>query len=261
MSKFIPYDMTTTDEIADPEYEGKVRARCIGSTLATASTGTECVRLVFQALSEQPPGCVAELADEIMVTDRYLTDNAAPRTMQALRLCGWKTDDMADLYYDESGTPQDDAERFARSGLGENEVELVLKAEEFNNTTRVRVAFVNGIPTPVKRSHLQSMTERLGSLISASRNGGPAKGSQPNQGLTNPSAQQSTQGQPPLANFRQGGYNASTLGTSESLPKGYGGGAKVLGADDANQPRVNYGKNAPSATAQIEGGTDEDIPF
>lgn len=244
MSKFIPYDMTTTDEIQDPMYEGKVRARCIGSTLATASTGTECVRLVFQACAEQPPGCVAEYgadangASALFVTDRYLSENAAARTMQALRQCGWKTDDMGDLYYDESGTAEDDAERFARSGLGENEVELVIKAEEFKGAVKVKVAFINGIPAPVKRDNITNMNSRLRDLINASRNG--------SKGVLTTDAQGQTQAPPIGALFRQG--SVTVKGTQ---------GAKDYGDSDTSLPRVSYSKTAPNTGAVgSNAGTD-----
>jgi hypothetical protein len=93
--------------------ERRVRARAVEGDYGHANTGTEQVAVSF------------ELEDgERRTWYGYFTDKAAERTLEALTICGVTNLETLE-------------------GIDANEVELVLRDEEYEGTVRERVAFVN----------------------------------------------------------------------------------------------------------------------
>ena len=99
---------------------GTFKAKAKTWTLAEASTGTLQVAVEFEFASD------ADGTLERITWYGYLTDAAFNRTIEALRHCGWKGDDLSDL-----------------QGLDANEVELVLAEEEYKGHVNIRVQWVN----------------------------------------------------------------------------------------------------------------------
>jgi hypothetical protein len=100
---------------------GKFRARAVGGKLGNSSQkGTPYVAVEFR-LTE------GELAGEQILYFGYFTDATTERTLESLRYCGWKSDDLDNL-----------------DGITDNEVELVIEHEKDDKgSLRSRVAWVN----------------------------------------------------------------------------------------------------------------------
>lgn len=87
--------------------------------LGEAGTGKEQVAVEFETLTEG--------ADVKSITwFGYFTENTWERTIESLRYCGWKGEDLSDL-----------------SGLDANEVDLVIEDEEYQGNTYAKVQWVN----------------------------------------------------------------------------------------------------------------------
>jgi hypothetical protein len=87
-----------------------------------AKTGSQYLRLYFR------------LIDNPEVTigwSGFFTEKTQARTLEALRACGWRGDDLSQISFP-----------------GGNEVLLVVEDEEYNGKTHSRVAFVNAIRGP-----------------------------------------------------------------------------------------------------------------
>lgn len=103
----------------------------------------------------------------------YLTDAALERTVESLRHCGWKGDDVSD------GLP----------GLDTNEVSLVIEDEEYEGRTYPKVQFVNrkgglALKAPMAQDQAKAFGASLKDKIRAIE---AAKGSKPASSST-PSA-------------------------------------------------------------------------
>jgi hypothetical protein len=99
--------------MSDDLQDGRYRARGVSGDYGTANTGTEQVAVLF------------ELEGGYRRTwYGYLTDNAVERTLKALKACGVTNLETLE-------------------GLDANEVEVVLKTEEYNGKWTQKIAFVN----------------------------------------------------------------------------------------------------------------------
>jgi hypothetical protein len=112
--------------------KGTHRARAIAAVLTeTANSGRELVFVKF--------GLVENMNDTI-AWQSYFGDNKdrggktlTERTIDALRVCGWKGDDLMDL-----------------SSVTANEVEIVVQEEEYQGETRLKVRYVQEVGTAAK---------------------------------------------------------------------------------------------------------------
>lgn len=101
--------------------EGTYRARVKSADFGFTSKGTEQVQVVFDVLDPDYDG-------ETVMWWGYFSEKTAERTMQSLRYCGWKGDDVTDL-----------------KGISDNEVEVVVEHNTYEGKTNARVAWVNRI--------------------------------------------------------------------------------------------------------------------
>lgn len=104
---------------ADRIPEGTYRARVKSADFGFTSKGTEQVQVVFDILDPDYDG-------ETVLWWGYFTEKTAERTMQSLRYCGWKGDDVTNLI-----------------GISDNEVEVVVEHNTYQDKTNARVAWVN----------------------------------------------------------------------------------------------------------------------
>ncbi len=105
---------------------GRYKARATGAEMGFTNNGKEQVAVAFE-LVEKPGQRITWYG---MFTTE-ITGNArisqCDRTMESLRLCGWKTDDLFDL-----------------AGISDNEVEITIDTEtDLNGQPRSRVKWVN----------------------------------------------------------------------------------------------------------------------
>lgn len=98
---------------------GKYRARATEAALGFTATGKEQVAIAFEILD-------GEFTGQTITWYGYFSELAAKRTMESLRLCGWKTDDVSNL-----------------DGVTTNEVEIVVAEEEYNGQTVTKVKWIN----------------------------------------------------------------------------------------------------------------------
>lgn len=99
--------------------EGTFRAKAIHAVLDQANTGTWQAVIRFSILDEEYAG--AEITAWL-----YCSEAALPRTVEALRYCGWEGDDLNDL-----------------STVGSKDCELVIVEDEYNGKVRLKVKWVN----------------------------------------------------------------------------------------------------------------------
>jgi hypothetical protein len=117
--------------------KGRYRARGTGYEWGKSpSKGTRQVVVDFELLDEAHKG-------ERINWIGYITPNTQERTLETLRTCGWKGDDVTDL-----------------QGLGDNEVELVVDHETYEEKTHARVQFVNRIGSGFKMKSPMSEQEK-----------------------------------------------------------------------------------------------------
>lgn len=141
---------------------GNYRARALDMQLGTASTGTEQVAVEFELLDEPHVGMRVPWYG-------YFTDASAERTMESLRIAGWKSDDLTD-----------------KSGLGETEVSLKIGPEPYQGKTTTKVQFVNrlggiAMKTPMVGDAAKAFAAKMKGLAVKSRQ---ANGSKPAEPVT-----------------------------------------------------------------------------
>ena len=128
--------------------EGKYTARAIEWSQVTQheETGNEEIRVLFGLEGGQT------------ITWRgYFTEKTAERTIESLRYMGWQGDDITNV-----------------DGLDANEVQLVIKHEEYQGKTQVKVAWVNRLSgvfvgTPMDASRKQAFAQRMKGLVLATK--------------------------------------------------------------------------------------------
>lgn len=85
-----------------------------------AKSGTKQVAIPFRVTE-------GDFAGHVITYFGFFTDKTWKRTLEALRYCGWKGDDLSEL------------------GPLDQEVEIVVEHEEYDGKTRAKVAWVNRI--------------------------------------------------------------------------------------------------------------------
>lgn len=162
---------------------GRHRARAVKAELGFTQTGKEQVAITFDLLDL--PG------QRIPYYGLFITEilgnakrSQCDQTMEALRNCGWNTDDVSDL-----------------QGITDNEVELVIDTEtNQRGESRLRVKFVNApgsgsaLKTVMPDAQKGAFAARMKAAALASR----AKAPPPNPGSgQRPQNQQRGQQSPP----------------------------------------------------------------
>ena len=99
--------------------QGTYRAKAREAALAESSKGTPEIAVEFVM-------CAPEMEGQTITWHGYLSEKTEARTIESLRLCGWKGDDLTDL-----------------AGLDSNEVNIVVEHEEYEGETHARVKWVN----------------------------------------------------------------------------------------------------------------------
>jgi hypothetical protein len=103
---------------------GTYRGKPVRAALGLASTGTEQIAVQFEFVD--PPG-------ERLTWFGFFTEKATERTIESLRHCGWRGDDLS-VFVEGQPPPE---------GF-DQEVELVVTTEQYQGKTQTRIAFVNG---------------------------------------------------------------------------------------------------------------------
>jgi hypothetical protein len=100
--------------------QGQYAARAIEAGLGRTKGGAEQVAVAFQILDE------GECQGKVISWYGYFTDKTVDRTLDSLRICGWRGDDLSDL-----------------TGVTDNEVKLVVETEEYEGKLQARVRWIN----------------------------------------------------------------------------------------------------------------------
>jgi hypothetical protein len=103
--------------------EGNYRGIPVRAALGVAGTGTEQIAVQFELV--EPQG-------QRITWFGFFTENATERTVESLRHCGWRGDDLS-VFVEGAPLPE---------GF-DQEVELVVEHNTYNGKTSARVAFVN----------------------------------------------------------------------------------------------------------------------
>lgn len=104
--------------------------------------------------------------DERITWFGWLSEAAAPRTMEGMRYCGWDNDDVT-----------------APTGMNAHEIELVIEPETYKGKTQSRVKYVNRAPglktETLDEAKKREFAARMKAAAVASRSGMPKKVSAP----------------------------------------------------------------------------------
>lgn len=98
---------------------GTFRARGVSGALGYTKDHNPQVVVELQILDDDHAG-------ETLAWYGFFTEKTQERTLEALRILGWKTDDLSDL-----------------DGITSNEIDVVVKEEEFEGVVRLRAAWIN----------------------------------------------------------------------------------------------------------------------
>lgn len=137
---------------------GTYRAKPLGAALGVANTGNEQVGIEFQLLDE-PGGNITYYGT--------FTEKAAQHTIKALRVSGWRGEDLSDL-----------------SSIGADtalEVHLVIENEEYQGTVRAKVKWVNAsgglaFKTPLTGDGAKAFAARMrGAVLAFDKSAGQPK--------------------------------------------------------------------------------------
>lgn len=109
--------------------EGRYKARGRSWGFGKTSTGIEQMGIMFGF--SDPDGAERTLT----WYGFFNTEENGKRALKVMRICGWD---------------ENDADVLNPKGLDKNEVEIVVKHEEYNGETQARIAFVNAIGVALK---------------------------------------------------------------------------------------------------------------
>lgn len=112
--------------------DGTYLATAVEGALGYADTGTPYIGVLF-SLKE---------AGVKLTWRGFFTEKTQERTFEALRACGWKGDDLSEITF-----PQG------------NEVEVVVKQEEWEGKVHPRIQWVNAVRGPMVKNAM-TMAER-----------------------------------------------------------------------------------------------------
>ena len=147
---------------------GKYRARVHKAELGYTQGGREQIGVSFALLDHD---------GQFITWYGYFTDKTVERTMESLRHCGWKSDDLSDL-----------------EGISDNEVEIVVDHDTDERGKRAVVRWVNRLGAGVAIKNVMSDDQKK---AFAKKMKGAAVASRPrnsNQRQGSPSGVQVTDG-------------------------------------------------------------------
>ena len=132
--------------------EARYRGRPVAAALGLTSKGREQIAVTFDFVDP---------AGTRLTWYGYFTDDTTERTIEALRACGWKGDDLS-VFVEGQPVPE---------GF-DQEVELVVKHETWEGKTSARIAFVNSggglaLKNALTLDQAQSFAQRMRSRIGA----------------------------------------------------------------------------------------------
>jgi hypothetical protein len=141
--------------------EQTVRARAIDGDLGWTQGGKAQVAVTFEILEGEDAG-------RNITWYGYFSDASKERTIEALRYCGWKGDDISDM----------------SSINGEGEASIVIEHEEYEGKTRAKVQWVNNgggarLAKPMEDDEKKAFAEKMKGLVASvdaksKSRGGPA---------------------------------------------------------------------------------------
>lgn len=134
---------------------GKFRAKGVAGALGFTKDHNPQVAVELRVLDDSHAG-------ESITWFGYFTEKSQERTLEALRILGWKTDDLSNL-----------------DGITDNEVSITLEEEEYGGEVRLKVQWINrvgGIALKERMSpaEAQAFARQMKGAALASRQGVPA---------------------------------------------------------------------------------------
>lgn len=176
--------------------KGSYRGRGVSGGLGNTSTGQPQVAVELQVTEE------GEFHGETITWFGYFTEGTEDRTLDSLRILGWKTDDLSNL-----------------DGICDNEVRFVVDEEEYQGKVRTKVKWINRIgglalKSPMSPQDAKAFAAQMKGKAIASRQAGGAQQATPG---TRP-AQQSRPASPP----RAGGAGTTRQRPPDDLDQGGG---------------------------------------
>lgn len=181
-----------------------VDAVCVDHAIVKTGKGTAAVRLLFVVVEGQSDNDL-DVKGRNIVTNKYISANAAPYTFADMRLMGWNVKDGAEIEALESVANGDTA----KSGLGSKVVRIDIKSDSFNRQPVNRVAGISQPPQKLSGGDVKSMYAGLAEAVKKSKEGRPSNGGTATNGAPgnrNPTS-------PPPA--RTGGTGAAVADTEE----------------------------------------------
>jgi len=108
--------------------KNKYTARAVGHDLGVADSGKEFIAVEFEIQS-------GEHAGDRLTWRGFFTEKTAERTIESLRYCGWKGDDLTDM-----------------TGFGSTLVQIVVDHESYEGKTYARIQWVNKLGVSLKNA-------------------------------------------------------------------------------------------------------------
>lgn len=180
---------------------GTYRGKATRGKLGLTSTGKEQVAVEFTFTD--PPG-------QRLTWFGFFTDGTFDRTIESLRACGWKGNDLSEFSHPDGALP---------AGM-ENEVELVVEHEEYEGKVRARIAWVNSggglaLKTALDEGQARAFAARMKGRIAALDQGA---GRKPPTQQRRPPTPAGFNDVPQEELDRQGEEAASSSGSLDSIP-------------------------------------------
>lgn len=152
-----------------------VDAVCVDHAIIVLGKGTAAVRLLFVVVEGQSDND-QDVKGRNIVTDKYISANAAPYTFADMRLMGWNVKDGAEIEALEAVANGD----MSKSGLGNKVVRIDIKSDSFNGQPVNRVAGVSQPPQKLSGGDVKSKFAGLADAVKKSKDGRPS--ASPNAG-------------------------------------------------------------------------------
>lgn len=147
-----------------------VDAVCVDHAVVETGKGTPAVRLLFVVVAGVDEND-KDVKGQNIITDKYLSGNAAPYTMSDLRLMGWNVIDGKE---DEALMNLADGDT-KKSGLGGKTMRVGTKHDAFNGQDVIRVADISQPPQRLAAADIKSKLSGLVDAVKKSKDGRPQK--------------------------------------------------------------------------------------
>lgn len=134
---------------------GKFRAKGIAGALGYTSNGSPQVAVELRILDDGHAG-------DSITWFGFFSEKTQERTLESLRILGWKTDDLSNL-----------------DGITDNEVSVTMEEEEYNGEVRLKAQWINrlgGIALKERMTPVQAkaFAQQMKGAAIASRGATPA---------------------------------------------------------------------------------------